>query len=121
MSRFQPWVSKGYETETDKDGKPIIGKDGKAVREKDLSGKSIPKDILKPPLPTKGWKDPQTRAHNILATPSPENFKLHHAITHHLRTCHWWTDAQSKYPLLLSLAEKLKEWCFNDAESEDTD
>ncbi|OZH51760.1 hypothetical protein AFK68_28855 [Hydrocoleum sp. CS-953] len=73
------------------------------------------------PSRNKPWKDQQTRAHNILATPSPENLKLHHAITHHLRTCHWWTDAQSKYPLPLSLAEKLKEWCFNDGESENTD
>jgi len=121
MSRFQPSVSKGYEIKTDKDGNPIIGEDGKPVRKKDSSGKSIPKDIYKNPSPTKGWKAPQTRAHNILATPSPENFKLHHAITHHLRTCHWWTEAQSKYPLPLSLAEKLKEWCFNDGESEDTD
>lgn len=68
-------------------------------------------DVSHNPSPTQYWKAPQTRAHNILATPSPEKFKLHHAIAHNLRSCHWWTNAECKYPVLLSLAQKLKEWC----------
>ncbi len=61
------------------------------------------------------WKMPQPRAHNILATPSPENFILHHKIAHELRSLHWWSADECKYPLPLSLAEKLKEWCFSDS------
>ncbi|MBC6477081.1 MAG: DUF3893 domain-containing protein [Hormoscilla sp. GM7CHS1pb] len=67
---------------------------------------------------TPAWKEPQPRAHNILATPSPEQFKLHHAITHDLRARHWWTSDECEYPVPLSLAAKLKEWCFNDSELE---
>ncbi|MBO1352301.1 MAG: DUF3893 domain-containing protein [Hormoscilla sp. GUM202] len=70
---------------------------------------------------TPAWKEPQPRAHNILATPSPEQFKLHHAITHDLRARHWWTSDECEYPVPLSLAAKLKKWCFNNFESEDPD
>ena len=61
------------------------------------------------------WKMPQPRAHNILTTPSPENFILDHKIAHQLRSLHWWSADECKYPLPLSLAEKLKEWCFSDS------
>ena len=64
--------------------------------------------------PTTNWKMPQPRAHNILATPSPEKFILHHAIAHHLRSAHWWSADECEYPLPLSLAKKIKEWCFSD-------
>ena len=56
---------------------------------------------------------PQPRAHNILATPSPDKFILHHAIAHHLRSAHWWSADECEYPLPLSLAKKIKEWCFS--------
>ena len=121
MSRFQPWVSRGYEIIIDEDGNPIIDQSGKPVRISDASGKRIPKDVPHNPSPSKFWKKPQPRAHNILATPSPKQFKLHHAITHDLRSRHWWTSAECEYPVPLSLAAKLKEWCFNEAESEEID
>jgi hypothetical protein len=114
MSRYQAWVSRGYEKETDQNGKLVDKLDIK-------TGKRIIKDITRNPELRKDWKAPQPRAHNILATPSPDKFILHHAITHYLRTCHWWTSAECEYPLPLSLAEKIKEWCFNNAELEDGD
>ncbi|BAY41164.1 hypothetical protein NIES2111_55560 [Nostoc sp. NIES-2111] len=114
MSRYQAWISRGYEKETDKDGKLVSKRDSK-------TGKCIIKNIPHNPSPRKDWKAPQPRAHNILATPSPDKFILHHAITDYLRTCHWWSAAECEYPLPLSLAEKIKEWCFNDAELEDED
>lgn len=66
------------------------------------------------PITKKDWKMPQPRAHNILATPSPDKFILHHKIAHELRSRHWWSADECKYPLPLSLAEKLKEWCFSE-------
>lgn len=68
----------------------------------------------KNPDPSVNWKASQPRAHNILATPSPENFILHHAIAHRLRSAHWWSPDECEYPLPLSLARKIKEWCFSD-------
>ena len=67
----------------------------------------------KNPSPSVKWKAPQPRAHNILATPSSEKFILHHAIAHHLRSAHWWSADECEYPLPLSLAKKIKEWCFS--------
>ncbi|KAI9133100.1 DUF3893 domain-containing protein [Acaryochloris sp. CCMEE 5410] len=75
-------------------------------------------DVPRVPSPLSGWKVPQPRAHNIFATPSPEKIELHHAITHKLRALHWWTPDECEYPLPLSLAEKLKEWAFNEDDSE---
>lgn len=60
------------------------------------------------------WKSPQPRAHNILTTPSPEDFILHHTIAHELRSCYWWSADECEYPLPLSLARKIKEWCFSE-------
>ncbi|MBN3868996.1 pPIWI_RE module domain-containing protein [Nostoc sp. JL33] len=111
MSRYQAWISRTYEKETNKDGKLINKRDAK-------TGKCIIKNNAHNPSPRKDWKAPQPRAHNILATPSPDKFQLHHVITHYLRSRHWWTSAECEYPLPLSLAEKHKEWCFNDAELE---
>ncbi|MFN6463144.1 MAG: pPIWI_RE module domain-containing protein [Nostoc sp. DedVER02] len=111
MSRYQAWISRGYEKEIDKDGKLVSKLDSK-------TGKCIIKNIAHNSSPRKDWKAPQPRAHNILATRSPDKFKLHHLITHHLRSCHWWTSAECASPLPLSLAEKSKEWCFNDGELE---
>lgn len=71
------------------------------------------KGETKNPSPTTNWKMPQPRAHNILATPSSEKFILHHAISHHLRSAHWWSADECEYPLPLSLAKKIKEWCFS--------
>lgn len=71
------------------------------------------KGEIKNPSPTTNWKMPQPRAHNILATPSPDNFILHHAIAHYLRSAHWWSADECEYPLPLSLAKKIKEWCFS--------
>ncbi|QSJ16210.1 DUF3893 domain-containing protein [Nostoc sp. UHCC 0702] len=111
MSRYQAWISRGYEKEANEDGKLISKRDSK-------TGKCIIKNITHNPSPKKDWKAPQPRSHNILATPSPKKFKLHHVITHYLRSRHWWTSAECEYPLPLSLAKKHKEWCFNDAEPE---
>lgn len=113
MSRFNEWSSRGYELEVDEEGNKIIDEKGKSVRSLDESGKRIQIDLPREPLPSKDWSAPQLRAHNILATPSPEDFILHHTITHELRSRHWWTSAECKYPVPLSLAAKFKEWCFN--------
>ena len=67
----------------------------------------------KDPFPNTDWKEPQPRAHNILATPSLDKFILHHAIAHHLRSSHWWSADECEYPTPLSLARKIKEWCFS--------
>ena len=67
----------------------------------------------KNPSPSIKWKAPQPRAQNILATPSRDNFILHHAIAHYLRSTHWWSADECEYPLPLSLAKKIKEWCFS--------
>ncbi|MEH1938722.1 MAG: DUF3962 domain-containing protein [Nostoc sp.] len=111
MSRYQAWIVRGYEKETTKDGKSITKLDSQ-------TGKCITKNITRNPERRKDWKTPQPRAQNILATPSPEKFILHHAITHTLRSRHWWTSDECEYPLPLSLAEKPKEWSFNDGELE---
>ncbi|MBW4537322.1 MAG: DUF3893 domain-containing protein [Pleurocapsa minor HA4230-MV1] len=71
------------------------------------------KGETKSPSPNTDWKMPQPRSHNILATPSPDKFILHHAIAHHLRSVHWWSADECEYPLPLSLAKKIKEWCFS--------
>ncbi len=71
------------------------------------------KGETKNPSPGVKWKAPQPRVHNILATPSPDKFILHHAIAHHLRSSHWWSTDECEYPLPLSLAKKIKEWCFS--------
>jgi hypothetical protein len=113
MSRFNEWSSRGYEVDVDENGNKIVDENGKPVRAIAESGKRIQEDILHEPLPSKDWNAPQPRAHNILATPAPENFILHHAITHDLRSRHWWTSAECEYPVTLSLAAKFKEWCFN--------
>lgn len=110
MSRFETWTSRRYEVETDSDGNKINKRDP-------LTGKCIEQQAASTPARTKSWKAPQPRAHNILATPSPEKFMLHHTIAHDLRTRHWWTSAECEFALPLSLAEKLKEWAFNDGES----
>ena len=77
------------------------------------TGKRIKTNISRDPNPYKDWKMPQPRAHNILATPWPENFIIHHKIAHELRSLHWWSADECKYPVPLSLAEKLKDWCFS--------
>ena len=41
------------------------------------TGKCIKTTVNRDPDPYKDWKMPEPRAHNILATPSPENFILH--------------------------------------------
>ena len=71
------------------------------------------KGVTKNPSSNTDWKMPQPRAQNILATPSPDNFILHHAIAHYLRSAHWWSADECEYPLPLSLAKKIKEWCFS--------
>lgn len=38
---------------------------------------------------------------------------LYHAIAHYLGSPHWWSADEWEYPLPLSLAKKLKEWCFS--------
>jgi|GEM_PF-2431963 len=76
------------------------------------------KGETKNPTTSANWKAPQTRAHNILATPSPLNFILHHAIAHHLRSSHWWSADECQYPLPLSLAKKIKGWCFSESDSD---
>ena len=40
--------------------------------------------------------------------------KLVIAIAHHLRSAHWWSAEQCEYPLPLSLAKKIQEWCFSE-------
>lgn len=112
-------------------GKTLFTQTVLSVAEKPLTSRGLSKqmsrfkpwvskgDVSRNPSPTKPWKAPQPRAHNILATSSPEQFKLHHAIAHHLRSCHWWTSAECEYPVPLSLAAKLKNWCFNESESEE--
>ena len=120
LSRVAPWTSQGYEDETDEAGNILKDEEGKNIKKINPdTGKRIRTNILNNPSSIKDWDDPQGRIQNILATPSPEQFLLHHAIAHHLRSCHWWTPNDAKYPLPLSLAEKLKEWVFYDPESED--
>nr|ADN15553.1 hypothetical protein Cyan7822_3613 [Gloeothece verrucosa PCC 7822] len=111
MSRFDTWESKGYEQETNEEGKKVNRRDPE-------TGMCIPKYIPRNPSQTTYWKAPQARAYNILATPSPEKFYLHHAITHELRDSHWWTSEECEYPLPLSLAKKTKEWSYNQSEEE---
>jgi len=79
------------------------------------------KGETKNPTTSANWKAPQPRAHNILATPSPLNFILHHAIAHHLRSSHWWSADECQYPLPLSLAKKIKGWCFSESDSDNLD
>lgn len=110
MSRFETWTSRKYQEE--------MGLDGKKVKKRDpQTGRCIEEQTARNPNRLKSWKSPQPRAHNILATPSPEKFLMHHAIAHDLRTRHWWTSAECKFAVPLSLAKKLKEWAFNDDES----
>jgi hypothetical protein len=60
------------------------------------------------PTRTKIWQAPQPRAHNILATPSPEKFLVHHAISPGLRTRHWWASAECEFVVSLSLVKNSK-------------
>lgn len=105
-SRFEPWTSEGYEKEEiDEEKVYKIDPD---------TGKRIKTDVPHNPVTSKDWRMPQPRAHNILATPSSNKFILHHAIAHHLRSSHWWSVDECEYPLPLSLARKIKEWCFSE-------
>ncbi|MDJ0661615.1 MAG: DUF3962 domain-containing protein [Crocosphaera sp.] len=107
-SRVEPWTSQGYEKEENAKGEKVDKLDTE-------TGKRIKTTVNRDPDPYKDWKMPQPRAHNILATPSPKNFIIHHKIAHELRSLHWWSADECKYPVPLSLAEKLKEWCFSDS------
>ncbi|EAZ92491.1 pPIWI_RE module domain-containing protein [Crocosphaera chwakensis] len=107
-SRVEPWTSQGYEKEENEKGEKVYKLDTE-------TGKRIKTNVTRDPDSYKDWKMPQPRAHNILATPSPNKFILHHKIAHELRSRHWWSADECKYPLPLSLAEKLKEWCFSDS------